>query len=197
MELSTNVHFSEASNSRYQLLYSSQSYLTFYSIYGKFNIANGKVIDADFFLLNFKGMIKMGLVSVNFKGFENETVTNYLSTSRSPHSEIKCGVFDVLVKALHPSSLIKNVNINSSLGSFSDHYLSIRRKLNKIDKPNSGIFDTEFFYGDGLRAPYPYPEEFLDYRLNRVVDNENNNENGKSYKGPGGICPRGYAKVLF
>lgn len=190
MEISTNVYLSENSNLQYQLLYASQNYGTFYCVYGKFNVSGPDLISVDLKLINFKGTINLGIVSAKFEEFQEEDIPNYFNLTDNASTRIKFGLFAIDIKALEENTR-ETISINRKLNDFKDNFISVKRNLIKTGN-DSGIFDTEFYYRDGLREAYEFSDDYNSYRSGEL-----NYVTNTIPKSPGYFCPRGYAKVIL
>ena len=105
MQISTNIHLCEEANERYQLIYSSQNYGTFYSVYGKFEVKNNTLISIDFRLINFKGVLNLGIKNVTYMGFVVRYVKNPIDTPKEGLSEVTCAEFHMEIEALNTKRL--------------------------------------------------------------------------------------------
>jgi len=201
MTLSSNIHLSNDSNNRYQFVYASQSYGTFYGVYAQFIVNKDILIGAKFKLVNYKGILNIGLKSVSYIGIadqdiiyeEEEEEEDKIKTRTSIN--VPCLNFSIKVQAFIKNKERITDKINCNLNDLKkdrnkEYYISVERTLIPF-KHNDFLFDTEFRYRDGLRNPYDFSEEYLSYR------NDNNTQELKYLEAPGGICPKGISKIIY
>ncbi|WP_024772144.1 hypothetical protein [Aquimarina macrocephali] len=202
MNYSTNVFFKEK-DERYQLVYSSQMYGTFFGVYACFTVSKTTVESVRFKLINYKGPLNIGLKHVDFLGLIEEQLEPEKDDITGPI--INCMAFDLTLQALHPEVTFPPKTdpeqlINCNLTDLqNDHYLSVRRKFEKIGSSaiEGGIFDSEFYYRDGLRSEYEFGNNFQTYRQGRPEKTQLTGSAKIIDKGTGKICPRGFAKIIF
>lgn len=185
MELSANVHLSSISNNRYQHIYSSQLYGTFFSIYGRFTITEAHVLTkVDLKLVNYKGILNIGIKS--FQPPKIETIDLTDEFINQPEGKKSCLHLEVdLVGFSNNFEAENNCNIPIDVTN-SDFYVVVSRYLDEMNTAgiNAPIFDEEFHYRDGLRS-MPINRDGRD--LEKELKSMN----------PGRICPRGTSKALY
>lgn len=189
MEFSSNVHLHSDNNDRYQLIYTSQNYGTFYGVFGKFSVEAQTLKKVDLKLINFKGEVNLGIYHAEFIGFGEEDIERLLTEGIDT---VKCGIINLHVRALEVKKDFTNINISCNLEDLKDHYLSIRRSVVPINKECSEVFDTEYYYRDGLRSEYEFSQSYLDYKTGFSIGDVQDIP-----KGPGGICPKGLSKIII
>ncbi|WP_046758505.1 hypothetical protein [Kordia jejudonensis] len=219
LSISSTVTFKPESKIRWQTIYSSVLYGTFFQIYGRFDFdsTTNMLMHVEFKIFNYKGAIDLGLVNVKL----NYT-REYASIYDVPFGfkTIRVLSFDVEIKALHTNDTIKldiNPTYNLKETDKKSIYLEIDRKLvslanRGINFGDKGVFDTEFYYRDGLRAPHKFDGEHKQYRsaekLNPTVNSQGQllDVNGNIIamnsaepikRSPGAVCPKGYSKIIF
>lgn len=130
----------------YQVLYSSQLYGTFFSVYVRFNCKTTAVDhyvlkSIDFKLINYKGLLDIGIVNINGP-WEYEEELN--------HPELK--LFNIEVRALsgNENYTLPCENLVVNRGD----YIYTQRTLTRLHDGGNAhankIFDEEFYYREGL-----------------------------------------------
>lgn len=150
-------HLNLCDNSNYQAVYFSQLYGTFFGVYAKFTCKddpdapdNVYVMDTiDFKIVNYKGLINLGIESV--KKLPDEVVTDRIKDGEIDSSVEYNLVIEVRALAGSECKEFK--------GCHDDHFtkgkrLQFDRELLHMHKGNThfdrGIFDDEFFYREGI-----------------------------------------------
>ena len=153
MDFSTTVVLSPEENNRYQAVYASQHYGTFYGIYGKFKVEKQK----DEILLH-----QIDLKLINYKGVLNMSMDTELELDESARELVR----DVDVILLKVKTQAKLDNSNDESSYIFEKPLSIQKgtffsvvneliplcgkKGNEMEPEFCGVFDNELFYRDGL-----------------------------------------------
>lgn len=185
MELSSNVHLSHKSNNRYQLLYNSQLYGTFFSIYGKFTVNESGILShVAIKLVNYKGLINIGIKKFHPPKIEEVDLSEELNLvgfeKLSLHLVVEVEGFS--------NKFSDDCGCDLAVDTTNeDFYVVLSRHLQPMDDDalDNRLFDEEFYYRDGLRT----------IPVNRVGRDL---ETGLWDKAnPGRICPRGVNKVLY
>ncbi len=213
MNLTANVLLNSKSNERFQYVYSSQLYGTFFNIYGKFNYDenSSKLISAQFSIVNYKGAFNIGIKKVNFKGKKLKSIKGYeleisnkkskgfdvekeVHNFKSNDNSVNCISFNIHVQALNKNIVSKEILINEIILSSDNQFLEIHRKVKPIKRKyaNKIVFDSEYFYRDGLREPLELRREYRDGE-NKLL----NFKKTDRFVGSGGICPKGYSLIVF
>ncbi len=175
LSISGTVTFNLNSKDRWQTIYSSVLYDTFFQIYAKFNFdENSNTLkEVEFRLENYKGKIDLGLVKAEF--IENkERVKVY----DPPFGDkiIRVLSFVIEIKALETNDRLKiTPNYTLLTSDKNSIYIEIDRKLLTLAKKGinfgpPGFFDTEFYYRDGTRVPYTFKEAYLDFRSGQKLN---------------------------
>ncbi|QMU64894.1 MAG: hypothetical protein GKR88_11725 [Flavobacteriaceae bacterium] len=143
-EAGTSANFSGSymlqENDRYQILYASQNYGTFYSVYSKFFFKNDYLEKIEFKIINYKGLVNIG-----FLDCKNGCIRSDLTKNGT----LK---IDLPVKGMAQKSTIlykpnAKIHIDSLQNIFVQRHLV---KLNtKGERTNKGVFDTEYYYRSG------------------------------------------------
>lgn len=220
MDLTTTIRLNSNSNDRFQYIYSSQLYGTFFNIYAKFifNEELGKIEKTVFQIVNYKGLLNIGIsdVQLNSSIVEKDTVLfekylneeyrdlkqekvpskeNILEMYKEKDHQVNSISYIIELQAFNPN-IIFNLNEGVIIDQKENLYLIINRNLRQIEQSKRNIFDSEFEYRDGLREPLKLRRAYRNGRK------EKDNENIKSLdagipKGSGGICPKGYSLIVF
>ncbi len=148
---STTVSLSPEDNDRFQAVYASQRYGTFFGVFAKFNIQKkGTSIvlyHIDLELINYKGILNLSIVSAEIDGF-----------AREKNRDIPVILLKVYVMAKIDSvETEKQVVLDRPLVIQKGMYFSVISEtmpLSGSEKKNApfvkGVFDDEFHYRDGL-----------------------------------------------
>lgn len=153
MDFSTTIVLSPEENDRYQAVYASQHYGTFYGIYGKFKIEklNGEILlhRIDLKLINYKGVLNMSMSK------ELEVDENAKELIRNLHVVLlKVKVQAKLDDSNDESHYIFEKPLPIHKGTFfsvvSDLIPLCGTKGNEMEPEVCGVFDNEFYYRDGL-----------------------------------------------
>ncbi len=172
--LSSNVQLDHESKNREQFLLASQSFGTFYCIYGKFDISEtGLLSKIEFRLINYKGICNVGFFPKN--------------------SKIKLEVIEVKSENLNYKRLVIKIPLIGFSGkqraeanisnAINDHEINfneieeiiIFRGIIKNDFIDDNVFDSEFNYRDGEGVNSIKPLEPQRGRFNSIEDWDNAN----------------------
>ncbi|WP_438709974.1 hypothetical protein ACSTS3_11240 [Aquimarina muelleri] len=198
---------------RYQFVYASQLYGTFFGIFVKFKTSNLDRINksctveaAEFMLVNYSGEINLGIVDIEKDKIEykNFRVLNMDGTI----SDLQCLNFDITVKGLEESFKPYPVKVDLQINKekHKNIYLRVNRKLRPLHHSTSN---------DG-KFPANEPHAVK----NQVFDSETYNRSGVFYNqtkklhkdpkaalimptydekpaAPWGSCIPGYNKIIF
>lgn len=153
MDFSTTVVLSPEENDRYQAVYASQHYGTFYGIYGKFTVEKQKDIiflhRIDLKLINYKGVLNMSMSK------ELEVDENAKELIRN----IRVVLLKVKVQAkLDNSNDESHYIFEKPLEVHKGTFFSVVSELvplcgtkgSEMEPEVCGVFDNEFYYRDGL-----------------------------------------------
>ncbi|MFY0686008.1 MAG: hypothetical protein JXQ90_02525 [Cyclobacteriaceae bacterium] len=194
---STNV-FLHKDDDRFQFVYGSQLYGTFFSIYAKFI---GVPVD-DHFLIN-----KILVQGINYKGALNIDIENAYVKEKSDEfdntSSQNALIIGIDVRATINAQPVTEEIIVDNLGSGisvpTDHILLIERKLKRMYQGNSsdlrdrafvgGHFDSEFFVRDGLFIK--------DHQVPRMDANDTITKHNAEMMTPGVRCIPGVGTLKF
>lgn len=155
MNFSTTISLSSEDNSRYQAIYASQQYGTFYGLFGKFDIEKrGKrtlLHGIDLKLINYKGILNMSIEtgpdSVALDEEARETVRDIpvILLKVEVRAKIQDPNYDSSLRLLKPIEVKKGTffSVISEVLPISGHKDT---KVPFVD----GVFDNEFFFRDGL-----------------------------------------------
>jgi hypothetical protein len=154
MNFSTNILLSPEENDRYQAVYASQQYGTFYGIYGRFQIEKKQ---GETFLH------RIDLKLINYKGMLNMSMDTELKID--PNAKELLRNLDVILLKVKVRAKLQDANYESS-HSFRDPirihkgtYFSVISELiplcgtkdpKKMTHEVGGVFDNEFYYKDGM-----------------------------------------------
>jgi hypothetical protein len=160
---STTVSLSPEDNDRFQAVYASQRYGTFFGIFAKFNIQKtGKATilhHIDLELINYKGILNLSLVSAEID-----------VNAREKNRDIPVILLKVYVMAKIDSvETEQQVILDKPLSIQKGMYFSVISEtipLSGSPKKNApfvkGLFDDEFHYRDGL---FSVPRKVTDINL--------------------------------
>lgn len=131
---------------KYQLIYASQLYGTFFCVFSKLKIVKGNLVSMDLHLVNYKGPINLGLLKETENGWSQSMGIGYnleLSIKAADGSNSYNGRKQITVPC-------GGVPVNSIA------QILVMRKLNPLYKSASTsqqlekeIFDSEFYDRDG------------------------------------------------
>ena len=126
---------------RYQVIFASQNYGTFYAFYAKLNFAKDHLESIDFKLVNYKGIINLGFLNNNDRGIKFDF---------SPET----GTLDIeiIIKGLTQNYETNKLYIGESISANDIKNIFIARKLKRMANNGSeidGVFDNEFHYRSG------------------------------------------------
>jgi len=199
---STNLEL-ESSSNRLQTLYSSQSYNSFYSIFGRFDITKNdsgsfSLSTCNLEIINYKGPINMIIEEANIKKLDKKTAngnnifhlqlnTRALLTEPSPNQyEKEC------VLEMNNSEIFKGdvLIVTRELLSFTcENIKQIKAKIDSAKTPEdaqkiitkdslkNGFFDSEFYYRNGKLVKFKANGNF-ELPFNEIISDLNENKNG-------------------
>lgn len=129
----------------YQAVFASQSYGTFFTIYACFSTEEDKenyyIKKIDLKLINYKGMINLGIANATFKPV-------FSANNKSIGADITLDI-----KAFEKENFTLAGVESSHPFPKSESFLNISRKLLPISQNgtlNNGVFDEEFYFRDGV-----------------------------------------------
>lgn len=185
---------STENNNYYQAIYGTQLYSTFFSVFAKFHVVKDEneteksVEKIEFYLMNYKGDIELGLVEVKY---ENEEFKIYVKALEKQKGF-------VLDRKTNPIKFTKN------------NTTTFRRVLLKMSENGpykNNVFDSEFYIKDGNTIiPKIRLDELDEDEINELYDNEiiqgilerqNNTMPDFKARWPGCRCVSGIAKIVF
>ena len=191
---SSNVFLNEQNNDRYQLVYSSQLYGTFFSVYGKFTVSNNTLKAVKLKLINYKGVLNLNLTDfVIADSFKSVEVQDLMKNNKEV--TLDCLQIGIKVKAFSEEKNMEqtcNIPLPEESGT---HYLEVSRTLIEMD-PNHFVFDEEFKWRDGYNNAIDKDlSKFEGYRRHGAKVNTNVSSDEDGGKDPGGLCPKGYQLI--
>jgi hypothetical protein len=155
MNFSTNILLSPEENNRYQAIYASQRYGTFFGLYGKFNIEKkGKktlLHGIDLKLMNYKGILNMSIenkpdsIAIDEEAVELNRDLNVVLLKVQIRAKINDPNYEGSLRLLHPIEITGGTyfSVISDLIPLCGH--------KDIKAPyQDGVFDDEFFFRDGI-----------------------------------------------
>ena len=154
---STNVKLND--NSRMQFMYASQNYETFYCIFGKFHIIENKISKIDFELINYKGKVNLGFLG-------SSSIDSEIFIKRE-NKNLLIG-FPVKASTGNNKSEIKSHNFwdNKEISIVGITRIYVFRGLICMNSDNEQfhqLFDSEFYYRDGIEEPIKISSNRLGY----------------------------------
>lgn len=197
LNFATSITCNESAKNVWQAVYTSQLYGTFFVVYAKFSADSKKrhIKNIRLRLVNYKGPINIGIYEAEFDS--NRKKVKLRETPNSSEKEINVVSLKLKLQGLNDVTIVNDpVSIDCSLETDKVYYFEVNRKLIPLDDMNpfkGNVFDTEFYYRDGLRPPIPKNWE----EIEGLGDDKDEVEDDGVAKGPGGICPRGYGKITF
>jgi len=128
---------SDRAKGTYQLVYASQLYGTFFSVYGSFKTKiegdECTINTADFEIINYKGPINLGLKDVTYCECEK--------------------LFHIHLQGMLNQYIITDVQAFEGLCLSKGEILTFKRKLIPLENvttgPSNDVFDSEFYLRDG------------------------------------------------
>ena len=158
MDFSTTVLLSPEENYRYQAIYASQRYGTFYGLYGKFNIEKRgeKTLlhGIDLKLINYKGILDISIetgsdsVALDEEAMELNRNIPVILLKVKVQAKIQNPSFENSFRLMNPIEIKKGTFFSVitdiiPIGGPKDH--------KDYEGPyKGGVFDNEFFYRDGM-----------------------------------------------
>ena len=144
-DLTGNIEIRDSS--RYQFLYASQNYGTFYCIFAKITLKSNKYLDTiKFKLINYKGLVNMG-----FFGTEGEEITVEIN-----NNELQIKIIVGGLKKDNETTFTVSSGLKLDISNIK--YIVFNRLLRKLHEhgcANGLVFDDEFFYRSGIMPPEP------------------------------------------
>ena len=144
LNLTLTISLKEEDDSRMQLVYASQVYQTFFCVFGAFEIdrtnpMNLKLQGVHLQLINYKGLLNLGIVGVS----------NPIRTGNGVEIIFK-------IKASVPSGIMKYYQFDEAIVIKNGKHIDFHRILEPMDVDpvrgvsGSNVYDTEFYERDGL-----------------------------------------------
>ena len=151
IDYSTTVSLTPEDNDRFQVVYASQRYGTFFGVFAKFKIRkeeNKTLMDQiDFELINYKGLVNISLVQIDIDTEAKETIRDV---------DVILAKLD-FQQAMGPAVTERSFSFANPIEIKSDSYFSIVSDLLPLSGDHNikeafvnGFFDSEYFYRDGL-----------------------------------------------
>lgn len=129
---------------KYQLIYASQLYGTFFCVFAKLNIKKTKLDSMELQLVNYKGKVNLGLMQKTKKGWSKGKINHELVL------HVKAADGQNVYSKANPIT----VSCNTNLAIITD--ILVKRELHPIHKNKTTqqqlttkIFDSEFYGRDG------------------------------------------------
>lgn len=168
IDYSSNVQFKPEANNRFQAVYASQVYGTFFSIFAKFTVEPVLIVNenqetvveedsvqltrVDLKLINYKGLFNIELIDEKLN-IQKATETNTNTETLLLNLKVKAATEDNF-------NTTQEIILDSPITINHGTYFSIVRKLLPLsgsfspERPYvNGVFDNEFYYRDGLAKP--------------------------------------------
>lgn len=157
-DLTLTISLKKEDQKRMQLVYASQLYGTFFTVFGSFDLEyhNDKPVllkGVCLRLINYKGQINLGLVSVTMDPVLEEIDKQENSKSNEVEKEL---TIHFRVQALQNNDVLKYFRFTEPMNIEGLKNLVFQRELlpihnvDKMSAVHSGVFDSEFFDRDGL-----------------------------------------------
>lgn len=145
-KISLTVDLSDSS--RFQLIYASQLYETFFGVAAKFNIANDRLDTMELAIVNYKGHYNLGLLpetknTWNCKDGINANFCLHLKANGGLHGHRPNQ--SMTVKCDTPVKSLKNMVVGRLLSPIYDNVPS-----NYEEHLHQPLFDSEFYERDGI-----------------------------------------------
>ena len=180
LSISGTVSFKNDSSNRWQTVYSSSLYGTMFSLFGKFDYDETKLTlnKVLFRIVNYKGLIDLGIVSVEFQPERKLVLINDYNPSEEDPCEdtdlpvpktVRVISVKIQIQALEGYNCKKtdNTYVLKQDDLQLPVYLEIDRELLPLvsNKDRAGsVYDTEHYYRDGLRDSYQFTGKHLNFR---------------------------------
>lgn len=203
LNLTTTIKCNPDLKDTWQMVYASQLYGTFFAVYAKI-VANKdeKCMNSiDLKLINYKGPINLGIHEATYNVKRKKiSIIDHMNGNSLTINVLSVTLW---IRALtEQDGCEKPITIEQSINE-DETYLEINRKLLPLSENGNcvvdGVFDSEFYYRDGLSKPIPKKLDEISglssWKKYNSLDKED--EGNVELLGPGGICPRGYAKIIF
>lgn len=155
MDFSTTVLLSPEENNRFQAIYASQRYGTFYGLYGRFNIEKrGRktfLHGVDLKLINYKGILNISIetdpdsVALDEKAKEMNRGINVILLKVKVRAKIQDPNYESSLRLMNPIEIKRGTffSVITDVIPVGGH--------KDIKAPFiGGVFDNEFFFRDGL-----------------------------------------------
>jgi len=155
MDFSTTVVLSPEENDRYQAIYASQRYGTFYGLYGKFNIEKrgrkNLLHGLDLKLINYKGILNISIetdpdsVAIDEKAMEMNREIPVILLKVKVRAKIQDPNYESSLRLMNPIEVKRGTffSVITDIIPIGGH--------KDIKAPYlDGVFDSEFFFRDGL-----------------------------------------------
>ncbi|WP_394747123.1 hypothetical protein [Spongiimicrobium salis] len=210
IDFNSNIRLMPSENSRFQTVYASQSYGTFYAIFARFTVKD--IFEEDSIVKKKKLLERVELKLVNYKGLLNMGLVR--ETEADPNAyEAEAGVKSLLIKvnvkgaAGGDTTDSDEILFNPPVVIENGMYLSLIRELislagedraefseNPLNPEIGGVFDQEFYERDGLLVR---KKETIGFSLNE----SNESVSGSEYQTivdlnfPGKVCHIGLTKI--
>ncbi|MEH6659564.1 MULTISPECIES: hypothetical protein [Flavobacteriaceae] len=176
------VYLGNGSEKYQQLVYASSLYGTFFAVYGNFQVEdNGsdglKIARATFRLVNYKGILDIGLRKVKFNKERQECELKIQALKQNKECTLENFVIDPTEK------------------------LRFIRNLSKVSSKEKYIHDDEFYYRDGdfkmNKPPYDLLNNDNCGDIEKCIQSKVPYELDAIDKAPGGRCMLSELKVLI
>lgn len=215
LEFSSIISLNPNYEGCWQSVYFSQLYGTSFGLYAKiiFNKKERTIDKISLRLINYKGVINLGIKSATYNS-KRKRIRVEENYSKVDNKYINVISIKLVIQGLNKTTKVNDIIIDFKLPEGTEnHYLEIDRSLCSMtekkdeDITDSNVFDSEFYYRDGLRTSDPISRDYRDAigvnptvnSKNKVIDEKGNeiDENSTTDKGSGGICPKGYSLIVF
>jgi len=175
MELSGTVHLNEASNNRYQFIYGSLKDATFFGVYAKFTVEKKTIKKVEVRSVNYNVNSRLGIKNMSVNPITTRTGKDH-GARNSPTISFDCiGItLDLQTLDIGESPFREQDNLNIPLAE--DLFLEVVRNPDPKDADNSSKEDKIEECKDSF---LPTGEKMVEIIA------------------PGGICPRGYSKIIL
>lgn len=166
----------------HQLIYTSQVYGTFFSVYAKFNIDEDQstinsdldtkssfwVKSIDFEVINYKGLINIGLADVilpvHYMDEVNETLNQESQNTIKVFNLVMRGMGGFNQEGTTDGLLKTSISKDLEMEIKSDDTMYFKRTMKRLHEDGrevgNGIFDEEFYYREGI-PPFKARKEII------------------------------------
>lgn len=155
MDFSTTILLSPEENTRYQAIYASQRYGTFYGLYGKFNIEKRgeKTLlhGVDLKLINYKGILDISIetgpdsIALDEEAMELNRNIPVILLKVKVRAKIQEPNFESSFRLMNPIEIKRG-----TFFSVITDIIPLGGQKDIKDPYIDGVFDNEFFYRDGM-----------------------------------------------